>query len=257
MKSALAELKKAAKEYYRVHGRHHLPWRLTQDPYAILVSEMMLQQTQVERVIPYFERWMKKFPTPHALARSSLDVVLKEWSGLGYNRRAKYLHDAARVIVEQYGGAMPRSYDELTALPGVGDYTAKAVRVFAWNEAEVLIETNIRAVFIHHFFPRSKMVSDARLLPRIADALVRERPRVWYAALMDYGSHVKSTYPNPSRRSAHHTRQSVFKGSLREVRGAILRAYLAGSSLMPLRKQCGEKFQPAFEGLVREGLIAK
>ncbi len=216
----------------------------------------MLQQTQVDRVVPYFNRWMKKYPTPRALARAKLIDVLRQWSGLGYNRRAKYLHDAAKEIVAKHGGKIPRDFAALLELPGVGDYTAKAVRVFAFNEPDVLIETNVRAVFLHHFFPRSKNVSDAKLLPLIEKTLKGQVPRIWYAALMDYGSHLKAQHPNPSRRSKHHAKQSKFEGSLRQVRGAILRAHARGENNTDLRSPYGVKFDEALESLVREGLIS-
>lgn len=255
LRKKIKTFQRTVRAYHRGHGRHSLPWRKTHDPYAILVSEIMLQQTQVDRVIPYFERWMKRFPTPEKLARASLQTVLREWSGLGYNRRAKFLHDAAKAIYKQ--GSFPRSYDELRELPGVGDYTAKAVRVFALNEPEVLIETNVRTVFLHHFFPRARKVSDGKLLPRIALSLPNQNSRIWYAALMDYGSYLKSLHPNPSRRSKHHTKQSKFEGSLRQVRGAILKAYTRGEDIMDLRNRHGEKFDEALESLVRDGLVQK
>ncbi len=185
----------------------------------------MLQQTQAERVIPKYKNFLKKFPTAAVLAKASLSSVLKEWQGLGYNRRAKMLHAAAAEIISRHGGRFPNSYDELVRLPGVGPYTASAVRVFAFNKPEVLIETNVRSVFIHHFFPKKKKVTDAVLMPLIKKSLPAGRKaREWYSALMDYGSFLKRTEGNASRRSAHHTRQKPFKGSDREVRGAILRA---------------------------------
>src|SRR3989338_7324816 len=134
-------------KYWKEHGRHDLPWRLTHDPYRILVSEVMLQQTQVPRVIEKYKEFLKKFPTVRALAKASLSDVLKVWSGLGYNRRGKYLHDAAKEIV-----AVGNIREALaSSLPGVGPYTRAAVRVFAFNEPDILIETNIRAAYIHHF----------------------------------------------------------------------------------------------------------
>ncbi len=263
----MLEFRRTVLAYYRERGRHGLPWRKTHDPYAILVSEVMLQQTQVDRVIPYFERWMKKFPTPEKLAGASLTTVLREWSGLGYNRRAKYLQDAAKAIVKR--GGFPRGYEELRKLSGVGEYTAKAVRVFAFNEPEALIETNVRAVFLHHFFPRSRHVTDARLLPLIATAVdlcksdlhkktmngSSVKPREWYAALMDYGSFLKSQHPNPSRRSKHYTTQSKFEGSLRQVRGAILKAISRGEDIKGLRNPYIQHFDEALASLVRDGLV--
>ena len=249
----MGDFKAQVYTYYKAHGRHTLPWRKTRDPYKILVSEIMLQQTQVDRVIPYYRNFMKKYPTAKALASTSLAAVLTEWSGLGYNRRAKFLFQAA-VEAEKNGG-IPREYDALRALPGIGDYTAKAVRVFAFNEPEALIETNVRAVFIHHFFPRTKKVEDKKLLPIIEKALKGQSPREWYAALMDYGSHLKRLHPNPSRRSKHHTKQAKFEGSLRQVRGAILKAHTNGASLAGVRRKHAEQFEQAFQSLVRDGLM--
>ena len=205
-----------------------MPWRKTHDPYRIMVSEIMLQQTQVDRVIPYYEKFLKLFPTVRSLAKAPLSEVLRAWSGLGYNRRAKFLHMAARAIVEKHKGVMPKEYDDLLALPGIGEYTAKAIRVFAYNKPEVFIETNVRSVFIHHFSPRGRKVSDARLMPLITETLHTKDPRVWYAALMDYGAYLKQMHPNPSRKSKHHMKQSVFDGSNRQLRGAIIRRLMDG-----------------------------
>jgi len=245
-------------DYGKKAGRHDLPWRKTRDPYAILVSEVMLQQTQVHRVIPFYTRFIDRFPTPRALAKASRKEVLAAWSGLGYNRRAAFLHEAARIISVHHGGIVPRDYRELRALPGIGDYTAQAVRVFAFNMPEVLIETNVRAVFIHHFFPRGRSVSDDRLMPLIATALDRRNPRRWYAALMDYGSYLKATNPNPSRRSRHHVKQTSFRGSRREVRGAIVRAFLAGKTAVDdLRHHFGTQLDSALSSLERDGLVER
>lgn len=183
----------------------------------------MLQQTQVDRVIPKYKKFLKKFPTLSSLAKAPLSSVLKEWQGLGYNRRAKMLHDAAGVLVAEHNGRFPKSKEALMRLPGIGPYTASAVRVFAFNERETLIETNVRSVFIHHFFPKKKEIADASLLPIITASVDVAHPREWYSALMDYGSHLKQTAGNASRRSAHHTRQIPFRGSPREVRGAIVK----------------------------------
>lgn len=213
--------------YYKRHGRHHLPWRKTTDPYRILVSEIMLQQTQVERVIPKYQAFIRKFPTCRSLSKASLSEVLIMWQGLGYNRRAKMLQHAAKHCVVEHHGAIPRARESLLKLPGVGSYTASAVRVFAYNEPDTLIETNIRSAYIHHFFSDVKLVPDEKILSLIRIPRATE-PRVWYAALMDYGSHIKKTYPNPSRRSATYVRQSPFKGSNREVRGALLKRIARG-----------------------------
>lgn len=226
--------KKAVWSYYRKHGRHALPWRETRDPYRILVSEVMLQQTQVDRVIPFYNAFLKKFPTTRALARAPLGDVLRAWQGLGYNRRAKYLHSAAKEIVAKHGGKLPRSHAELVALPGIGTYTAAAVRAFAWNELDVFIETNIRAAIIRHFFPKRSGVRDTEIAEVLTEMLQKRKNREWYWALMDYGSYLKKTEGNASRQSAHHVRQKPFKGSDREIRGAILKLLVA--------KSCTEDF---------------
>ena len=183
----------------------------------------MLQQTQVSRVVPKFVSFLKRFPNLLALSRAPLSAVLTEWQGLGYNRRAKMLHDAAQACMIYHTGHIPNNYADLVALPGVGQYTARAIMVFAYNEPEVLIETNVRSVFIHHFFPRSKKVEDDRILKVLAPLVPKAHARAFYSALMDYGTYLKSTVSNPSRKSAHHTKQKPFKGSDREIRGALVR----------------------------------
>ena len=251
--------------YWKEKGRHDLPWRKTSDPYKVLVSEIMLQQTQVQRVIGKYHEFLREFPNVHALARSHLASVLRVWSGMGYNRRAKYLHDAAKVIVQKHRGSVPVLYSELVKLPGVGDYSAKAVRVFAYNLPEVLIETNVRAVFLHHFFPFSKNVADAALGRYIALVISGQNPRTIYSALMDYGSRLKQLHPNPSRRSKHHVKQSKFEGSLRQARGAILRALHPGaravnslrSDLEKSSRSDRDSLRIALASLARDGLIQK
>ncbi|MBI3573883.1 A/G-specific adenine glycosylase [Candidatus Kaiserbacteria bacterium] len=217
------KFKKLVWAYYRKNGRHTLPWRKTRDPYRILVSEIMLQQTQATRVVPKYEAFLKRFPTIQKLAQAPLSEVLRAWQGLGYNRRAKFLHEAAKAIVKNHAGRVPRSHSELVNLPGIGPYTASAVRAFAFNEPDVFIETNIRTAFIHHFFRGRTGVRDTELVEVLAQVLPKRKSREWYFALMDYGSFLKRTEGNASRRSAHHTKQKPFKGSDREVRGAILR----------------------------------
>lgn len=209
--------------YYAQNGRHTLPWRTNLNPYAILVSELMLQQTQVNRVIPKFQAFLAEFPTPQSLAQAPLSQVLIAWQGLGYNRRAKFLHQAAQAIVNHHAGQIPTQFDQLTQLPGIGPNTAKAVLVYAFNQPEVFIETNVRSVFLHHFFPNQTAVPDKELLPLVQQHLDINQPRIWYWAVMDYGSFLKSSLPNPSRSSRHYTKQSKFEGSNRQIRGLILR----------------------------------
>lgn len=204
--------------------KRSLPWRQTRDPYKILVSEVMLQQTQAVRVVAKYKEFVKKFPTPHALAKAETKDVLVYWQGLGYNRRALSLKRAAEAIVKGEG-EFPKTYESLLSLPGVGPYTANAIMAFAYNKPCAMIETNIRAVFIHFFFADAKKVSDRELLPLIEKYLDHDQPRQWYNALMDYGAMLKRTRINPSRTSAHHTIQSKFQGSNRQVRGAIIKLY--------------------------------
>ena len=213
---------KAVWAYYRTYGRHDLPWRRTRNPYRILVSEVMLQQTQVERVIPKYREFLRKFPSLASLARAPLSDVLRLWQGLGYNRRAKMLHDCAKTVMNKFRGLTPKAYRELVKLPGVGPYTAGSIMAFAWNEGVPIIETNIRSAYIHHFFKGKTGVSDNDILHIVERTLDKKRPREWYYALMDYGVHIKKTAGNENRRSKHYVRQSVFKGSDRQLRGMLL-----------------------------------
>lgn len=248
--------------YYREDGRHDLPWRKTHDPYAILVSEIMLQQTQVDRVIPYFKRWMRKFPTVGSLAKASLSDVLKEWQGLGYNRRGKLLRECAKEIQNTYSGKVPKDFAALVDLPAIGPYTAGAIRAFAFDEPEVFIETNIRAALIHHFFPGSNKVPDKELIPILRGLLKGiKSPREWYSAFMDYGTYIKRTNTNPSRRSTHHIRQSKFEGSLRQMRGIILRRLIQGpiaeSVLAREQTKSTYRIEQVLRNMEAEGLLLK
>src|SRR3989338_5750367 len=177
----MKELLRALRKHYSAH-RLNLPWRKTRDPYKILVSEVMLQQTQVERVIPYYEAFVEKFPTARVLAAAPLSQVLSAWQGLGYNRRAKFLREAAKLIAKS---GFPRAVGEIEKLPAVGYYTARAIAVFAWNYPEVFVETNIRTVFIHsNILQNVRMISDAEILPLVEKALRESKmqPRDFYAA---------------------------------------------------------------------------
>ncbi len=212
-------------DHYAQHSRD-LPWRHTHDAYAILVSEVMLQQTQVVRVVPKYQSFVAAFPTLGALAAAPTSEVLSAWQGLGYNRRALALQRSCQIIETDHGGVVPGSVAKLRELPGIGTATAAAVCVYAYDRPLPFIETNIRSAFIHFFFQECTSVSDAELLPLVVLALDTENPRDWYYALMDYGAWIKTAGPNPSRRSRHHAAQSPFAGSRREARGAILRALL-------------------------------
>lgn len=219
-------------EYYDNDGRYDLPWRQPDkngvfDPYAIMVSEIMLQQTQVKRAIVKYDEFLRAFPTVSSLGEAPLSSVLKTWSGLGYNRRAKFLWQAAQDI--QAKGSFPQTVDLLVQLPGVGINTAGAIAVYAFNRPVFFIETNIRTVFIHHFFEDHDDITDKQLMPFIEEALGNalargHSPREWHWALMDYGTHLKQTIGNAARRSKTYTKQSKFEGSRRQIRGQVLRA---------------------------------
>lgn len=258
----IASFQATVLDYFSRHGRD-LPWRQlekdgTINPYHVLVSEIMLQQTQVSRVIPKYQQFLETFPTVTALAQADLAKVLLAWSGLGYNRRAKYLWQAAQAIEQTHGGQVPKTEGELVKLPGIGKNTAAAIAVYSWDQPTVFIETNIRSVYLHHFFKNEQAVTDAQLLPYIEQTLLKQSPRKWYWALMDYGTFLKSTTINPSRASKHHTRQSKFEGSLRQLRGAVLKELLAGSKTYKqlANKLEDDRLETVLEQLIREELVS-
>ena len=255
------DFQKAMLAYYAAHGRS-FPWRTTNDPYAILVSEFMLQQTQTERVVEKYNRWLEVFPTIHDLAAASLVQVLEQWVGLGYNRRARFLHQCAQTIVNRYGGVVPDTPEALATLSGIGPYTAAAISTFAYNKPNAFIETNIRAVFIFFFFKDRVDIRDKEIFPHIEASLYTENPRLWYYALMDYGAELKKKTVNPNRKSRHYTKQSKFEGSVRQARGAVIRTlterktqeYKALYANTQMEKLL---FDKALEGLIREGFVAE
>jgi A/G-specific adenine glycosylase len=258
-----SEFRKLVYDHYKKEGRT-FPWRENVSPWGVLVSEFMLQQTQTERAAVYWKRWMEKWPTAEALGQASLEEAMREWSGLGYNRRCRYLRECARIISTSPGGEVPRTPEELTALPGIGPYTAGAIACFAYNYPSVFIETNIRAAALHFFFPGREGVKDAEILPVLEKALDRKNPRRWYWALMDYGAALKKLTPNPSRRSAHYTRQSAFEGSFRQIRGSVVRALVkegplaAGELRERMDVNAGEEdFYKALAALEKEFMVAE
>lgn len=206
-------------------------WRETIDPYAIVVSEIMLQQTQTERVAKKYPEFLTIFPTFTILAQAPLADLLRTWQGMGYNRRAIALQKIAVRVMNEFDGILPSNPETLTTFPGIGPNTAGSICAFAFNVPTIFIETNIRSVFLHHFFPGKKNVHDRELLPLIKQTLDLKNPRDWYYALMDYGVYLKKLHPNPSRRSTHHTKQTKFEGSDRQIRGKILRVLLKHPSL--------------------------
>ncbi|HME86889.1 MAG TPA: A/G-specific adenine glycosylase [Candidatus Nanoarchaeia archaeon] len=249
-------VQKTILDHYKKEGRD-LPWRKTTDPYKILISEVMLQQTQVPRVIEKYTHWLKVFPTFESLASASVADVLKEWQGLGYNRRALFLKKCAETVVSEYDGSLPSDPEELVLLPGIGKATAASICAFAFNKPTVFIETNVRSVFIHFFFKNKKNVSDEQLYPLVEKAVYTKNPRVWYNALMDYGVKLKSELGNPSQRSKHHVKQSKFEGSGRQLRGKVLKLLNEKSySLSVLKKKVNDvRLESVLAQLQKEGFI--
>lgn len=232
---AFSEFNETVIEFYRFHKRH-FPWRDIENPYFILVSEIMLQQTQAPRVIEKYEEFIRTFPTVESLAKASNESVLRVWQGLGYNRRGIFLKKTAEKIVLEHGGNVPSDIELLITFPGIGFNTACAIAAFAFNKPVVFIETNIRTVFIHHFFTNKESVNDKDILPIINKVLQAPGAhsldsRNWYYALMDYGVYLKKNFKNPSRKSSSYTKQSKFVGSKRQARGEIIRLLLEQKSL--------------------------
>ncbi len=226
----IAELKKFQKEiwnYYRAYGRE-MPWRNIDDPYRIVLSEIMLQQTQVDRVRPKYEAFLAKFPTLESLASAPLSEVLIAWQGLGYNRRAKFLKAMAEQVVSTHGGRFPDDPQVLRELPGIGPGTAGSIAAFVHNKPVAFIETNIRRVYIHFFFKDREAVVDKEILPLVEATVDHKNSREWYYALMDYGALLAKTQVNPNRRSKHYAKQSKFEGSDRQIRGRILKELMPG-----------------------------
>ena len=208
------------------HARDDLPWRYLDDAYLVYVSEVMLQQTQVARVLKRWPRFVAAFPSIDALASADAADVLEMWQGMGYNRRALAMKRTADECSARYEGNLPRTYDELLALPGIGPATAAGIMAFAYGQPSVYIETNVRAVFIHEFFPDAGVVDDRELRPLVEATCSQDDPRGWYYALLDWGAHLKGTGENPSRRSAQYSRQGAFEGSRRQKRAFVLREVL-------------------------------
>lgn len=246
--------------YYKVSGRGNLPWRKNINPYKIWVSEIMLQQTRVDRVVPFFKSWIKAFPTVAKLANASQVEILKHWKGLGYNSRALRMKQTAQEIVKNYQGKFPKTLPELEKLPGIGPYTAGAICAFADNQPVTVIETNIRRVFIHHFFYDKSGVHDDDILELVKKTLP-ENVRGWYWALMDYGSFLGRTLNisgkkyNPNVQSKHYTKQSKFSGSDRQIRGKILEILLQEKNHTILPSKLYKQLQTFSKNKKRIGTI--
>lgn len=254
------DFKKKMWSYYHEHGRK-FPWRETPDPYRIFVSEVMLQQTQTSRVLPKYTEFIDRFPDFSSLANASTAQVLSVWSGLGYNRRALYLKQAAEKIVDTYQGQIPQELHLVKQLPGIGVATASSILVFSFNLPLPFIETNIRRVYIHFFFPHSSSVSDAEIMPYVEKTLDRNNPREWYYALMDYGVHLAKTETNPNRRSSAYRRQSSFIGSIRRIRGAIIRSLVQSGGSISISDvppiDTPDRIDMAIGALIQEKIIIR
>lgn len=258
MDKTIKDFQKLVWNFYKKNKRN-LPWRETHDPYKILVSEVMLQQTQADRVVPFYERWIQRFPNVKTLAKANFSQIYPFWKGLGYNRRALALQKLARVVLDTHQGKLPLGLEDLQALPGIGPYTARAISIFAYNRPLTCIETNIRRVFIHHFFADKNNITDKEILEiaeRACPAKPEGRSREWHWALMDYGAMLGTTLSlskggNPNRRHKNYAIQSKFEGSLRQVRGRVLKSLADG----PKNSRQLKAPKAVLQALEKEGFI--
>ena len=245
-------------DYVHSQGRRlyrPMPWREQPTFYNVLVSELMLQQTQVSRVQIKFAEFMEWFPGVETLAAADLPEVLQAWQGLGYNRRARYLHQAAQQIAK---GAEMKTEADLLALPGVGPGTAGAIMNYVYQVPTPFIETNIRTVYFNHFFVGRSGVTDRELLPVVAETMDKDDPRGWFWALMDYGTELKAQGKGKLQTSWHYAKQSRFSGSLRQMRGEIVRRVAAGQAWSEIVRdlEADERFIAARDGLLEDGLLS-
>jgi len=237
----------------------NLPWRCDSSPYNVLVSEVMLQQTQVNRVVPKYLEFLRQFPNIEDLASSDMKQLLQVWSGLGYNRRAVWLKDAARQLVDR--GEFPKTVEELSELKGIGPYTSRSILIFAFNKDLAAVDTNIRRVLIASGFADEEM-SSSQLQSVADDLLLKGRSRDWHNALMDYGSLVLTS---SSTSISPQSKQTRFKGSTRQLRGAIIRI-LTNSETLSLNElishlssdniQCRD-VHPVLDQLLAERLVER
>ncbi len=245
--------------FYRSEGRD-FPWRATDNPYEILLSELMLQQTQTERVLPKYRLFLSLWPTFRAMAESSLSELLSAWRGLGYNRRALALRTIAQRS-ESFGWTLPADYETLLTFPMIGPATAAALMAFSYRKPAIYLETNIRRVLIHQFHPGEERIPDSVLREELKELLeFQQDVKHWYYALMDYGVHLKRVLVNPNRRSAHYSRQARFEGSNRQIRGLLLVAFTEQGSL-DFESLCEriafprERIEQCLTALIREGFV--
>ena len=249
-------------DYYKTHKRV-MAWRDISDPYKIFISEMMLQQTQVERVKIKYTEFIKKFPTLKHIARAKKEEVLKVWQGLGYNRRALFIKKACEEIVENHKGIFPKEYTTLLSLPGIGPSTAGAIIAFAYNQEIYFIETNIRAVLLYFYFKGRENVSDSVLLEKLKEITPKNiPPRDWYYALYDYGTYLKKSLGKQKtvlhKQSKHYSTQSKFEGSFRQRRARVLKMKLKKVSHIKIQKELkltNEEFKKVTTSLKKDDLI--
>ena len=252
------KFKQIVNSFYQEQGRI-FSWRNDITPYKILVSEIMLQQTQTSRIELRLPIFLATFPTLQSLAGATTKEVLTAWQGLGYNRRGLYLHQTAKILVNEYNSEIPDDPATLKKLPGIGEYTSNSIVTFAYNLPTVFIETNIRAVYLYHYFNSQQNISDSQILLLIEQDLDYQNPRDWYYALMDYGVYLKSKHGSFNQQSKHYRKQSKFEGSNRQVRSTILKLLLQKpQNLDELQAQfisSENRIEINIKSLIKEGLI--
>ncbi|MDP3769548.1 MAG: A/G-specific adenine glycosylase [Candidatus Sungbacteria bacterium] len=258
----ISAMQKYILQWYKKHTRDNLPWRWTNmrpvDPYQILVSEIMLQQTQVPRVLDKFPKFITAFPTMKHLAAAPLDTVLREWQGMGYNRRGLYLKQCAQKIMKQFNGKIPSDPSLLATLPGIGPYTSGAISCFAFNQPVIFLDTNIRKFFLHYFFSDTKRkISDKEIFLIAQRLLYKKNPRVWNYALMDYGALMLASKPDLLSRATSYHKQSPFLGSNRFFRSQIVQYLLKHkkATRAQLQKTSPRDIRPLLASLCKEGIV--
>jgi len=247
-------------DWWKGHKRD-LPWRHTHDPYKIMVSEVMLQQTQVSRVLMRYAEFIEVYPDVQSLAKAKTSDVLKIWKGMGYNRRALYLHQAAKIISEKYHNHFPLSQQLLSKLPGVGKYTARAILVFAHKKDIAMVDTNIRKIITHFFFQDKKQPEN--VIQDLADQLLpKGKSWQWHQALMDLGSQMQTI---SNAKCPMSNKKLPFRESNRFFRGRIVdllreKGWKETALLREMVKRHGKDVQfykKILEKLLQEGLLTR
>jgi len=249
-------------DYYKNHGRE-LPWRNEDDPYKVFISEIMLQQTQVVRVLKKYPEFIKTFPTFKALASAKFSDVFLVWQGMGYNRRAKFIKQTAEIVMRDFNGILPKNREILKKFPGIGEGTSGSLVAFLYNEPVCFVETNIRRVIIHFFFKNKNNIKEREILKKIKETIDKSRPREWYYALMDYGSMLpEREKTNVNKKGKIYKKQTPFVGSRRQLRGSILQFLLKNkaSKISDIIYGCrttDHDIKEIVDGLYKERLIEK